>query len=117
MHDILDKEPFPERKTTILTLDYSNGFGFKDILLSTITTAAIAEIKLNYKRYAFFNYCKMSLKEYIFAMLMNRAYEQLTAFCDNALRKIITKCVTIIYRQLSLERVHGRQIASLYFST
>ena len=50
----------------ILILDFSNGFRFRDILISTIATAAIAEIELYHPKIFFFNHGKMSLKEYIF---------------------------------------------------
>ena len=61
---------FSRDKKTILILDYSNGFGFRDIFVSTIATN-------------FFNFCKMSLKECIFCLC-------------KALKNII-RCVTVIY--------------------
>ena len=41
-------------KKTILIFDYSNSFGFRHLLLSTIATVAIAEIELYHKKCAFF---------------------------------------------------------------
>ena len=43
-------EPFSRDKI----LDDSNGIGFRDILLSTIATAAIAKIELYHRKYTFF---------------------------------------------------------------
>ena len=73
-------------KKTILILDYCY-FGFRVILFSTIATAAIAVVELYHKKWAFFIIVKCRWKSTYFAILMNRAYEQLTAFCDNVSAK------------------------------
>ena len=71
-------------KKTISILDYSNGFGFRNILYIKQLLLS-PELSCTIKNVPF---CYLSLnKSAYFAMLMNRAYEQLTSFCDNVAAK------------------------------